>query len=320
MPPRPAVFWHILPTPLMPIKIVAGGGGKVRFLRDLTQRFTRIFRRERVDEDLLEELEETLILADVGPATTEKLMRQLRERMKRGEVPTPQRVQEALAEMIAALLGTGEGLQFSEDPPTVWLFVGVNGTGKTTTIAKFARWAQGKGYRPLLIAADTFRAAAAEQLRAWGERLRVPVIAGKKGSDPAAVAFDGIQAAKARGHDLVLIDTAGRMPTKRNLLEEMGKIYRVAVKALGRGLDEVLLILDGTTGQNALAQAEGFLKAIPISGVVVTKLDGTAKGGSVLTLKEVLKVPIKALGFGETLDDLMLFDPYAFARSLLGSP
>ncbi len=290
----------------------------MRFLRNLVQRFTQIFQRQQVDEDLLDELEEALILADVGMATTEKLMSALREGVKRGNLTTPDEVRSALRDAIAHLLQGETTLRFGPTPPTVWLFIGVNGTGKTTTIAKFARWLQVQKHQPLLVAADTFRAAAIDQLKVWGERLRVPVIAHQMGADPAAVAFDGVQAAKARGYDVVLIDTAGRMHTKINLLEEMRKIYRVVAKALEREPDEVLLVLDGTTGQNAIAQAERFANAVPISGIVVTKLDGTAKGGAVLAIKDRLGIPIKAVGVGETADDLLLFDPFAFAKALLG--
>lgn len=290
----------------------------MRFLRNLVQRFTQIFQRSEVDEELLDELEEALILADVGMATTGKLMNAIREGVKRGELKTADEVKAQLKKMIAELLSGDTQLRFGENPPTVWLFVGVNGTGKTTTIGKFARWLQKQGKKPLLVAADTFRAAAIDQLKVWGERLRVPVIAHQMGADPAAVAFDGIQAAKARGFDVVLIDTAGRMHTKQNLLEEMRKIYRVATKALEREPDEVLLILDGTTGQNAIAQAEGFTSAVPVSGIVVTKLDGTAKGGAVLAIRDRLGIPIKAVGIGETADDLELFEPQAFASALLG--
>lgn len=290
----------------------------MRFLRNLVQRFTQIFQRREVDEEFLDELEEALILADVGMATTEKLMGVVRESVRRNELKTADEVKARLKETIAKLLSDDMDLRFSKNPPTVWLFVGVNGTGKTTTIAKFARWLQKQGKKPLLVAADTFRAAAIDQLKVWGDRLRVPVIAHQMGADPAAVAFDGVQAAKARGYDVVLIDTAGRMHTKQNLLEEMRKIYRVVTKALEREPDEVLLILDGTTGQNAIAQAEGFTAAVPVSGIIVTKLDGTAKGGAVLAIKDRLGIPIKAIGIGETADDLELFDPLAFASALLG--
>jgi len=290
----------------------------VRLLRNLVQRFTQIFQRREVDEGFLDELEEALILADVGMATTGKLMKAIREGVKQGELKTADEVKGRLKAMIAELLSGNAGLKFGENSPTVWLFLGVNGTGKTTTIAKFARWLQKQGKKPLLVAADTFRAAAIDQIKVWGERLRTPVIAHKMGADPAAVTFDGIQAAKARGYDVVLIDTAGRMHTKRNLLEEMNKIYQVAKKALGREPDEVLLILDGTTGQNAIAQAEGFTSVVPVSGIIITKLDGTAKGGAVLAIKERLGIPIKAVGVGETAEDLELFDPQAFASALLG--
>jgi len=290
----------------------------VRFLRNLVQRFTQIFQHQQVDEAFLDELEEALLLADVGMATTEKLMSAIRNGVKRKELTTAQEVRAALRKATAELLSGETQLRFGELPPTVWLFVGVNGTGKTTTLAKFSRWLQKQGKKPLLVAADTFRAAAIDQLKVWGERLRVPVIAHQMGADPAAVAFDGVQAAKARGHDVVLIDTAGRMHTKVNLLEEMRKIYRVVTKALERKPEEVLLVLDGTTGQNAIAQAEGFTRAVPVTGIVVTKLDGTAKGGAILAIKDRLGIPIKAVGVGETADDLELFDPYAFATALLG--
>jgi fused signal recognition particle receptor len=292
----------------------------MRFLRNLVQRVTQLFQRpaQEVDETFLDELEEALILADVGVVTTEKLMAPLREGVKRRTLKTTEEVRTALRDAIVQLLGDDTALRFAPTPPTVWLFVGVNGTGKTTTVAKLARWAQKQGHKPLLVAADTFRAAAIDQLKIWGDRLRIPVIAHQMGSDPAAVAFDGVQAAKARGNDLVLIDTAGRMHTKFNLLEEMRKIYRSVTKALERQPDEVLLVLDGTAGQNAIAQAESFRQAIPITGIIVTKLDGTAKGGAVLAIRDRFAIPIKAIGVGETADDLDLFDPHAFATAMVG--
>ncbi|MFA0767356.1 MAG: hypothetical protein OXFUSZZB_000684 [Candidatus Fervidibacter sp.] len=292
----------------------------MRFLRNLVQRVTQLFQRpaQEVDETFLDELEEALILADVGVVTTEKLMAPLREGVKRRTLKTTEEVRTALRDAIVQLLGDDTALRFAPTPPTVWLFVGVNGTGKTTTVAKLARWAQKQGHKPLLVAADTFRAAAIDQLKIWGDRLRIPVIAHQMGADPAAVAFDGVQAAKARGNDLVLIDTAGRMHTKFNLLEEMRKIYRSVTKALERQPDEVLLVLDGTAGQNAIAQAESFRQAIPITGIIVTKLDGTAKGGAVLAIRDRFAIPIKAIGVGETADDLDLFDPHAFATAMVG--
>jgi fused signal recognition particle receptor len=292
----------------------------MRFLRNLVQRVTQLFQRpaQEVDETFLDELEEALILADVGVATTEKLMAPLREGVKRRTLKTTEEVRTALRDAIVQLLGDDTALRFAPTPPTVWLFVGVNGTGKTTTVAKLARWAQKQGHKPLLVAADTFRAAAIDQLKIWGDRLRIPVIAHQMGADPAAVAFDGVQAAKARGNDLVLIDTAGRMHTKFNLLEEMRKIYRSVTKASERQPDEVLLVLDGTAGQNAIAQAESFRQAIPITGIIVTKLDGTAKGGAVLAIRDRFAIPIKAIGVGETADDLDLFDPHAFATAMVG--
>jgi fused signal recognition particle receptor len=292
----------------------------MRFLRNLVQRVTQLFQRptKEVDETFLDELEEALILADVGVVTTEKLMAPLREGVKRRTLKTTEEVRTALRDAIVQLLGDDTALRFAPTPPTVWLFVGVNGTGKTTTVAKLARWAQKQGHKPLLVAADTFRAAAIDQLKIWGDRLRIPVIAHQMGADPAAVAFDGVQAAKARGNDLVLIDTAGRMHTKFNLLEEMRKIYRSVTKALERQPDEVLLVLDGTAGQNAIAQAESFRQAIPITGIIVTKLDGTAKGGAVLAIRDRFAIPIKAIGVGETADDLDLFDPHAFATAMVG--
>ncbi|MDT7896445.1 MAG: signal recognition particle-docking protein FtsY [Armatimonadota bacterium] len=292
----------------------------MRFLRNLVQRVTQLFQRpaQEVDETFLDELEEALILADVGVVTTEKLMAPLRDGVKRRTLKTTEEVRTALRDAIVQLLGDDTALRFAPTPPTVWLFVGVNGTGKTTTVAKLARWAQKQGHKPLLVAADTFRAAAIDQLKIWGDRLRIPVIAHQMGADPAAVAFDGVQAAKARGNDLVLIDTAGRMHTKFNLLEEMRKIYRSVTKALERQPDEVLLVLDGTAGQNAIAQAESFRQAIPITGIIVTKLDGTAKGGAVLAIRDRFAIPIKAIGVGETADDLDLFDPHAFATAMVG--
>ncbi|PJB78165.1 MAG: signal recognition particle-docking protein FtsY, partial [Armatimonadetes bacterium CG_4_9_14_3_um_filter_58_7] len=200
--------------------------------------------------------------------------------------------------------------------PLTWIVMGVNGTGKTTTVGKLAHWLKQRGFRPLLVAADTFRAAAMEQLQEWGDRAGVPVLTHQMNADPAAVCFDAWQSAKSRGFDIVVVDTAGRLHTKSNLMEELRKIFRVVERAQGRPPDECLLVLDGSTGQNGLQQAESFLKAVPVSGVIVTKLDGTAKGGIVITIRDRHQIPIKMIGTGEKIDDIEEFDPRRFVDGI----
>ncbi|MCS7223439.1 MAG: signal recognition particle-docking protein FtsY [Armatimonadetes bacterium] len=290
----------------------------MRLFSGLVERFARIFRSEKVDESVLDELEEALLAADAGLSVTDRLLEGIREGIRKKRFRSSKEVQDALINQIVEILPPAAPFK-DQSVPSVWLFLGINGTGKTTTIAKIARWLQKRRKKPYLVAADTFRAAGIEQLKIWGDRLGAPVLCPQRGSDPAAVAFDGIQAAKAQGYDFVLIDTAGRMHTSHNLLQEMAKIYRSTQKALGREPDEILLILDGTAGQNGLSQVRRFHSVVPLTGLIVTKLDGTAKGGIVLAIAAELGLPIKAVGVGEGVDDLEPFDPQAFARSLLGA-
>ncbi len=273
--------------------------------------------RGSVDESTWEDLEEALLRADVGVKTTTDLIEDLRSRVRSGDLKGPEAVLEALKEdMRASLDAAGSvALGFEQGAPNVWLFVGVNGVGKTTTIGKVARRQAANGRSVILAAGDTFRAAAAEQLELWGERAGVPVVRGTEGGDPSSVVFDAVQRVAARNHDLVLADTAGRLHTKVNLVEELKKIRRVADRPPGR-VTEVLLVLDATTGQNGLIQARQFTDAVAVTGVVLTKLDGTAKGGIVVAIERELGIPVKLVGLGEGPDDLVEFDPARFVDAL----
>lgn len=278
-----------------------------------------------IDETLWDELEEALIAADVGAATAARLVQNVRERVRREGITTPEGVRGALqSEVVAALTVPYKGaLRPAENGgqavlprPLVVLVVGVNGTGKTTSIAKLARYFHDQGKSLVLAAADTFRAAAIDQLKVWGERVEAPVIAHQPGADPGAVAFDALQAARNRNADVLLIDTAGRLHTKTNLMEELKKIRRVLARLDPAAPHEVLLVLDATTGQNAVAQGRVFAEAVGITGLVLTKLDGTAKGGVVIPLCQELKVPILFIGTGEQADDFAPFQPAEFAAAL----
>ena len=272
-----------------------------------------------IDDDLLDEIEETLIMADVGVDTTEKLMTAVRKGIKRKEINGPEDLVPYLEKQIAAILtrdAADDALHMAAEGPTVMLVIGVNGAGKTTTIGKLAAYYKAQGKSVMLAAADTFRAAAIDQLQVWGDRTGVPVIRHQEGSDPAAVAFDAVKAAKARGIDLLIVDTAGRLQTKANLMQELEKINRVIGREIKDAPHETLLVLDATTGQNAVSQAKLFTKAAPITGVVLTKLDGTAKGGVVIGIKDQLAMPVKWIGVGEQVDDLRPFNAEDYARAL----
>ena len=270
-----------------------------------------------IDDDLLDELEETLIMSDVGVKTTERLMADVRKGIKKKAINTPEDLKPFLAEKISEILLTGsDETRIAAAGPTVLLVIGVNGVGKTTTIGKLAAYYKEQGKSVMLAAADTFRAAAIDQLQIWGERTGVPVIRHEEGSDPAAVAFDAVKAARARGVDVLLIDTAGRLHTKSNLMEELKKINRVIQREIAEAPHETLLVLDATTGQNAISQADLFQKAAAITGIVLTKLDGTAKGGVIIGLKSELAMPVKWIGVGEGVDDLRPFVVEDFARAL----
>lgn len=273
--------------------------------------------RETIDEEFYEELEEILIEADLGVETAVSAVEELRERVKEERERGPEEVKGYLKDILAQKLEDEVApLNFAETPPTVVLVMGVNGVGKTTSIAKLAYLLKQEGKRVLLAAGDTFRAAAIEQLEIWSERAGVELIKHQKDSDPAAVVYDALSAAKARGIDVVICDTAGRLHTKVNLMEELKKIYRVSGKAVADAPHEVLLVLDATTGQNALNQARLFGEVSKISGIILTKLDGTAKGGIVIAIKEALDIPIKYIGVGESLEDLHEFNPREFVEAL----
>lgn len=271
----------------------------------------------RIDEELFEELEEILISSDVGVATASTICGRLRELVKEQGVTEPTAIRDLLKGIIAEMLAGGNALDLSTKPAVI-LVIGVNGVGKTTSIGKLAAQFKAEGKQVILGAADTFRAAAIEQLEIWAQRAGVEIVKHSQNADPAAVVFDSLSAAKARGADVVICDTAGRLHNKKNLMEELGKIRRVIDRELPDAACEVLLVLDATTGQNAVNQAREFREAAGITGIVLTKLDGTARGGVVLTIREELKIPVKFIGIGEGVDDLQVFDANAFAESLFG--
>jgi fused signal recognition particle receptor len=270
-----------------------------------------------ITEETWEELEALLVQADLGVNTTMTLVDRLRERVARGEARKTEVLHSLLKEELLALLGNGSPMTIDEPRLlTVILIVGVNGSGKTTTIAKLAKYYQERGRRVLLAAADTFRAAAIDQIRIWGERSGVSVIAHQPGADPGAVVYDAIRASQSRKADLLIVDTAGRLHTKYNLMEELRKVRGVAAKRVHKAPHETLLVLDATTGQNALSQARHFKDTVGVTGVIVAKLDGTAKGGVVFAVAEELGLPVRFIGTGETMDDLAPFDAEAFVEGL----
>ncbi len=271
----------------------------------------------RIDEELFEELEEILIMGDVGAATAGRICEELRRKVKERGETDPGRIQGLLEETVAELLRGGQELELHTKPAVI-LVIGVNGVGKTTTIGKLAARFGAEGKKVVLGAADTFRAAAIEQLEIWAERAGADIVKHTQGSDPAAVVFDTLSAAKARDADVVICDTAGRLHNKKNLMDELGKIGRVIDREVPDADKEILLVLDATTGQNAVNQVREFRNAAGITGIVLTKLDGTARGGVVLTIREELDVPVKFIGVGEGVDDLMPFDPDDFAHGLFG--
>lgn len=280
-----------------------------------------VYRFREVDEDFFDELEDLLIQADVGVTTTMDLVEDLKEEVKRRNLKDPVAVRDALVEVVAKRLQEDETERElnMQDGLTVILFVGVNGVGKTTTIGKLAHQLKTEGRSVMLAAGDTFRAGAIDQLQVWGERAGVPVIRQAEGSDPAAVVFDAVQAAKSRGVDVLICDTAGRLQNKVNLMKELEKVKRVIEREVPNGPHEVLLALDATTGQNAMIQAKAFKEATNVSGIVLTKLDGTAKGGIVLAIRNELDIPVKYVGLGEKVDDLQAFDPEQFVYGLFGN-
>lgn len=280
-------------------------------------RLTKAFDVPTITDDLWDELEEILISADVGVDTTENLIGRVKERVRRGGLQKADDAEDALMDEMIDILETPhkDGVEPSSKPWVI-LVVGVNGTGKTTTIAKLARYFQQQGKSVVLAAGDTFRAAAVEQLEIWGQRSGATVISHQQGADPGAVAFDAIQAARSRGADIVIVDTAGRLHTKSNLMEELKKVHRVIQRQDPTAPHEILLVMDATTGQNGVPQARAFTEAVGVTGVALTKVDGTAKGGIVLSITDQLKLPVLYLGTGEGMDDLVAFDPQDFVEAV----
>lgn len=270
----------------------------------------------RVDEDLLEELEELLICADVGVEATESIIDELRERVRDGRLKEPSEVTGALREILAEMIGEGEPLRL-ESTPSVVLVIGVNGAGKTTSIGKISNKLKNEGKKVVVAAADTFRAAAIDQLAVWCERAGVDMVKQSEGSDPAAVVYDAVNYAKNRNADVLIIDTAGRLQNKKNLMNELAKINRVIDRELPGASRENLLVLDATTGQNAIIQAKEFKTSAEITGLILNKLDGTAKGGIVISIKQALGIPVKFVGVGEKIDDMESFDAEEFVSALL---
>ncbi|QOX63408.1 signal recognition particle-docking protein FtsY [Anoxybacterium hadale] len=275
-----------------------------------------IFMRPEIDEDMLDELEEVLITSDIGMETTMKITAQLREDIKKMNIRDPEGVKARIKAIVKELIDKGEEHMLSQESPLVILVIGVNGGGKTTSIAKIANQCKKEGKSVLLAAADTFRAAAGEQLEVWGNRIGVNVIRHQEGADPSAVIFDAIQAAKARKTDVLICDTAGRLQTKKNLMTELEKMNKIIEREYPDAYRETLLVLDAATGKNAVSQAKEFGEITEITGIVLTKLDGTAKGGIVITISDEFQMPVKFIGVGEGMDDLKVFDPAEFAEAI----
>lgn len=272
---------------------------------------------EKIDEASLDELEEALISSDVGVETSTFVLKDLRERFKRRELATSMQVKERLKEVLYQIVSAPSAPFSLASRPSVILVVGVNGTGKTTTIGKLAYRLQAEGKKVVLAAGDTFRAAASEQLSIWGERAGIPVVKHREGADPGAVVFDAVSAAKSRSSDALIVDTAGRLHTKSNLMEELKKMKRILQRELTGAPHETLLVLDASTGQNALVQARMFHQAVGVTGIVLTKLDGTPKGGIVFAISKELSIPVQFIGVGEAIEDLREFDPKEFVDALL---
>ena len=269
----------------------------------------------KVDEEMLEELEEILIASDVGYAITEEIIEKLTDTLKTKRISEPEEARKELIAIIEETIGENEGLKLSTKPSVI-LVIGVNGVGKTTSIAKIANCLKNEGKSVVLAAADTFRAAAIDQLEIWADRAGVPIVKHNEGSDPAAVVFDACSYAKGHGSDVVIIDTAGRLHNKKNLMDELSKISRVIDRELPGCDKETLLVLDAVTGQNAINQAKEFIKTSDITGIVLTKLDGTAKGGIIISVKKELGIPVKFIGVGEKMEDLQKFDAAEFTKAL----
>ena len=270
----------------------------------------------QIDEDFYEEIEEILIMGDIGVSATENILESLKQKVKENHIKKPDECKELLIESIKEQMQVGETAYRFEEEKSVVLIVGVNGVGKTTSVGKLAGKLKAQGKKVVLAAADTFRAAAGEQLKEWANRAGVDMSGGQEGSDPAAVIYDAVAAAKARNADVLLCDTAGRLHNKKNLMEELRKINRILEKEYPDAYRETLVVLDATTGQNALAQAKQFAEVTDLTGIILTKMDGTAKGGIAVAIQSELQIPVKYIGVGETIDDLQKFDPEEFVNAL----
>lgn len=285
--------------------------------KKLTEQITNVIvGNPNIDEEFYEELEESLILSDIGMGTTEKIMEKLRERINQRYLTKPEDIKKALEAVIAECVDKGERNHMKEEYPLIIMMIGINGGGKTTTIGKLTHYYKQKGKTVMLAAADTFRAAAADQLVRWGERTETRVIRHEEGTDPGAVLFDAIQAAKAAGTDVLLCDTAGRLQNKTNLMRELAKMNKIIDREYPEAARETLLVLDATTGKNAISQASEFKETAEITGIVLTKMDGTARGGISITITDEFDLPIKFIGMGEGMDDLKEFDPKEFAGGM----
>ncbi|GFP75957.1 signal recognition particle-docking protein FtsY [Clostridium fungisolvens] len=284
---------------------------------NFTDRITEVLNLAvTIDEDLYDELEEILITSDIGMDTTVEIIDRLKSRIKAEKIKDPTEVKPCLKNVIADMLNEGVENKETNDKQKVMLVIGVNGVGKTTSIGKLASKYKNEGKKVILAAADTFRAAASDQLEIWSNRAGVDIVRHQEGSDPAAVVYDGIQATKARNMDILICDTAGRLHNKKNLMNELSKINRIIDREFEEASKETLLVLDATTGQNAVIQAKQFMEACPIDGIILTKLDGTAKGGVVISIKNSLNIPVRYIGVGEGVEDLQEFDPQGFADAL----
>ncbi|MBI5026226.1 MAG: signal recognition particle-docking protein FtsY [Nitrospirae bacterium] len=292
--------------------------GLTKTRKGLIEKAEALFYGRVIDESLLEELEELLVMSDVGPKAASSIISALKDKFKKGEMPDGHSLKEALKEQIRSILQNGDGIKITANRPFVILAVGVNGVGKTTTIGKLANRFTADGLKVILAAGDTFRAAATQQLEIWAQRAGAQIIKHQSGADPAAVAFDAIASARAKNADVVIIDTAGRLHTKSNLMEELKKVKRVIAKALPDAPHEVLLVVDATSGQNVIHQAKIFGEAVGVTGIALTKLDGTAKGGIIIAVRKELGLPVKLIGVGEGVDDLRDFDAQEFVEALFG--
>ncbi len=269
-----------------------------------------------IDDEMYEELEELLILSDIGASTSDKIIEMLRQKVREQKINDPRNVKDALKEVIIEILGEEKNSFYPDVTPKIYLIIGVNGVGKTTTIGKLSRKLRFGGYKVIIAAADTFRAAAIDQIVVWAERAGVEIIKQEEGSDPAAVIFDAISASKARSADVLICDTAGRLHNKKNLMEELGKINKIVEREYVKASKETLLVLDATTGQNAITQAKQFMDICSVDGIILTKLDGTAKGGIVISIKDQLNIPVKYICVGEKIEDIQEFNARDFAEAL----